>query len=88
MGEPLPQSLRKHAGITVAMIQTTIEEPEIITRDTAYSLRDNYYAQGLDPEVPADWVKVCVEFNSDEGKVITAFFMDKPKPEEDILWSR
>lgn len=80
--------IRKHEGITVAMIQTAVEEPEIITRDTTYPLRDNYYARGLDPDVPEDWVKVCVEFSSDEGKVITAFFTDRPKPEEDILWSR
>lgn len=78
----------RHPSATVESIQKTVENPDIITRDTKFPGRDNYYALGNDSEYPQAFMKVCVEFDSDTGKVITAFTTDRLKPEEEILWPK
>jgi hypothetical protein len=75
-------------GIDVEAIQATIEEPDIITADTKDQYKENYYAQGVIPDFPDEFLKVCVLFKQDIGSVITAFAVDMPKPDEDILWEK
>jgi hypothetical protein len=77
-----------HPSVTVDSIQITVTNPDIITRDVSRANRDHYYAKGADPLFPEAYLKVCVQFDSDTGKVITAFPTDKPKPDEDILWQK
>ena len=62
-------------------------EPEVITADEQYELRENYYLQGVMEDYPAFFLKVVVEFGGVDGKVITAFDVDRPKPTERIIWS-
>jgi hypothetical protein len=78
----------RHPSATVESIQKTVENPDIITRDTKFPARDNYYGWGNDVEYPEAYMKVCVQFGSDTGKVITAFTTDRLKPEEEILWQK
>ena len=78
----------RHPSATVEAIQKTIENPDIITRDAKYPNRDNYYAKGNDLIFPNDYMKVCVEFGSDTGRVVTAFTANGLKPEEEILWQK
>ncbi len=80
--------LTRHVTATVDAIQRTIEAPDIITRDVDYPERDNYYALGADTMFPKAYLKVCVAFKSDTGRVVTAFPVDRPKPNEEILWSK
>lgn len=80
--------IANHPSVTVEAIQKTIEKPDIITRDVRYANRDNYYAKGYDPIFPEAHLKICVQFSSDVGIVITAFPTDKLKPEEEILWQK
>lgn len=77
-----------HPSVTVESIQRAIENPDIITRDVKFANRDNYYAKGRDPLFPEAYMKVCVQFGSDTGKVITAFPVDRLKPDEEILWPK
>jgi hypothetical protein len=77
-----------HPSVTVEAIQRTIEEPDIITRDVRFANRDNYYAKGRDPIYPEAYLKVCVQFGSDVGQVVTAFPTNTLKPEEEILWQK
>jgi hypothetical protein len=78
----------RHPTATVESIQKTVENPDMITRDAKFQNRDNYYALGNDPQFPGAYMKVCVEFSSDTGKVVTAFTTDRLKPEEEILWRK
>jgi hypothetical protein len=77
-----------HPSVTIEAIRRTIENPDIITRDVKFAGRDNYYAKGNDPQFSDAYLKVCVQFGSDTGKVITAFPTDRLKPEEEILWQK
>lgn len=78
----------RHPSATVESIQKTIENPDIITRDGKFPDRDNYYGWGNDTEYPNAYMKVCVQFDSDTGKVVTAFTTNRLKPEEEILWQK
>jgi hypothetical protein len=77
-------SRRSH--ISINAIQAVIEDPEIITADEQNDLRENYYATGVMEDYPEFFLKVVVEFGGMDGKVITAFDVDRPKPTERIVW--
>lgn len=78
----------RHETATVAAIQQTVESPDMITRDVDFPTRDNYYVQGADGLFPKGYLKVCVQFDSEVGRVITAITVDRPKPTEEVLWRR
>jgi hypothetical protein len=59
----------RHPSATVESIQKTIENPDMITRYVKFSDRDNYYGWGNDRDYPNAYMKVCVQFASDSGKV-------------------
>jgi hypothetical protein len=76
----------RHPGIDVESIRVVIEDPDLITRDDNDDLVENYYKQGVMPDAPRFFLKVCVRFTSDVGKVVTAYEPDRPKPTERIIW--
>jgi hypothetical protein len=78
----------RHPGIEVDHIRFAVEEPEVITRDANDDLVENYYKRGALSDLPDLFLKVCVRFESDRGKVVTAFLVDRPKPHEVIIWKR
>lgn len=70
-------------------ILTVIEDPELITQDLGGPNVENYYRQDTFEEYPDLYVKVCVLFKlPEQGRVITSFAVDWPKPEEEILWQK
>jgi hypothetical protein len=79
--------VRRRDYITIGSIEDTLHGPEVITADEQYELRENYYLQGVMEDYPALFLKVVVEFGGVDGKVITAFDVDRPKPTERIIWS-
>ena len=78
----------RHPGIEVGHIRVVIEDPDVITDDENDSLAENYYKQGVMADAPNYFLKVCVRVDSDRGKVITAYEVDRPKPTERIAWKR
>jgi hypothetical protein len=65
----------------------TLGAPDVVRQDAQDRNRRNYY------RVVADWgtprplyVKVCVEFGSFGGTIITAHMTRRPKPAEVPLW--
>lgn len=75
-----------HPGVDVESIRYVVEQPDIITSDENNDLVENYYKQGAILDAPRYFLKVCVRFDSDVGKVVTAFEVDRPKPAERIIW--
>ncbi|MFN8487605.1 MAG: hypothetical protein U0350_08450 [Caldilineaceae bacterium] len=75
-------------GSDVEAIQATIEAPDLITADVDDEYKESYYAQGIISDFPDLYLKVCVLFKQDVGRVITAFAVDFPKLEEDVLWQK
>jgi hypothetical protein len=75
-------------GIDVESIQTVVENPDLITADPDDEYKENYYAQGIVPDSADLFLKVCVLFKQDVGRVLTAFDVVAPKPTEDILWQK
>ncbi len=75
-----------HPEIEVVHIQTTIEEPDIITHDSNFENGENYYALGAISKWPAMFVKVCVRYEDNVGRVVTAFATDRPKASELVIW--
>lgn len=76
----------RHPGVDIDSIRYVVEQPDIITSDESNELVENYYKQGAMPDAPRYFLKVCVRFDSDVGKVVTAFEVDRPKPTERIIW--
>ncbi len=76
----------RHPGIDVEHICLVVEEPDVISRDRRDRLVENYYKQGAIPDMPALFLKVSVRFESDAGKVVTAFVVDRPRLDEEIVW--
>ena len=75
-------------GIAFEAIQATIEDPDLITADVQDSYKENYYAEGVIPGHPDILLKVCVLFKQDVGRVLTAFAVEMPRVDEDILWQK
>lgn len=78
--------VERHPAVTIEHIRMALEDPDIITGDDSDPLVENFYARGVMPDAPEYWLKVCVRFNSDVGKVVTAYEVDRPKPTEHIRW--
>ena len=78
----------RHLFVTVEAIQITIEEPDFISNDVNSDSVENYYAQGMIAHDPDAFLKVCVLFKQEQGRVLTAFGVDRPKPTEEILWQK
>lgn len=76
----------RHPAVEVEHIRSVLENPGLITTDDFDPLVENYYAQGVLSDAPIYWLKICVRFDSDRGKVITAYEVDRPKPSEQIVW--
>ncbi len=74
-------------GITVEEIQSTIEAPDIITADQRDEYKENYYAHGVVADFPEMYLKVCVLFKQEIGRVLMAFIVSLPKSEEETVWS-
>lgn len=75
--------------VDIEHIRDVVEDPELITQDAMRPDIENYYAQEVIAEFPDLYVKVCVLFKEPEqGRVITAFGVDWPKPEEEIVWQK
>ena len=74
--------------IDVEAIRATIEQPDLITVDPDDAYKENYYAQGVIPDFPDLFLKVCVLFKQEIGRVITAFDVEMPKPNEDMIWQK
>lgn len=75
-------------GIDVESIQHVVENPDFITADPSDEYKENYYAQGILSDFPDLYVKVCVLFKQEVGRVLTAFDVDMPKINEKILWQK
>jgi hypothetical protein len=80
--------IRVQYGIEVESIQTVVENPDFITADFDDEYKENYYAQGVLPDAPALFLKVCVLFKQDVGRVLTAFEVEAPRAAEDVLWQK
>lgn len=78
----------RHPGIEIEHIRIVIEDPDVITDDENDHLVENYYRQRVMHDAPEYFLKVCVRLESDKGRVITAFLVDRPKPTERISWKR
>ncbi len=50
-------------GIDMETIQSTIEQPDLITANPNDAYIENYYAQGVIPDFPDLFLKVCVLLN-------------------------
>lgn len=74
--------------IEVQAIERVIESPEVITTDEQDDLRECYYAREVMSDYPAFFLKVVVSFAGADGKVITAFDTDRPKPTERVVWQQ
>ena len=78
-----------HPIVEVDDIRLVIAEPDLITQDIQSNEIENDYRQEVIPEFPDLYLKVCVLFKStDQGRVITAFTVNWPKPEEELLWQK
>jgi len=78
-----------HSIVEASHILTVVEEPELITLDVKSPHIENYYRQEVLEDYPDLHLKVCVLFKPPEqGRVITSFAVDWPKPEEEILWQK
>ena len=81
--------LPNHTLIDVDAIRDVIEDPDFITQDVRSQDVENYYRQEVMVEYPEYYVKVCVLFKpAHQGRVITAFVVDWPKPEEELIWQK
>lgn len=76
----------RHPEVEIEHIRLVLEWPDVITRDVNDGLVENYYRQGIMSDEPGYFLKVCVRFDSDRGKVLTAFSVDRPKPGEVVVW--
>ncbi len=76
----------RHPGVEIEYILLAVEAPDLITCDVNDDLVENYYKQGAIWDMPEQFLKVCVHFDSDRGKVITAYAVDRPKPNEVVVW--
>ncbi len=74
-------------GVTAAEIQIAIETPDFINTDSDEYI-ENYYAQGVLADLPDAYLKVCVLFKQEQGRVLTAFAVDLPKFDEETIWSK
>ena len=78
-----------HPMVGVDDIQMVIDDPDIITQDVTSLAIENYYRQDVFDEYPDLYLKACVLFKPPEqGRVVTAFAVDWPKPEEEIIWQK
>jgi uncharacterized DUF497 family protein len=75
-------------GVDIESIQAVVENPDLITADPNDDYKENYYAQGVVPDAPELFLKVCVLFKQDIGRVLTAFDVEAPRLTEEILWQR
>lgn len=66
-------------------IQYVIENPEIITADSQHDMRECYYASNVMDDYPQFYLKVVVDFSGSDGRVVTAFEVDRPKPTERVV---
>jgi len=65
-------------------VQQAIENPSLpVFRDADYENRVVYYRR-TDRKTPR-YIRVIVEFKEQAGEVITAYFVDKPKPGEKMV---
>ena len=78
----------RHLFVTIDAIRETIEDPDFIANDINSNFVENYYAQGMMENDPDAYLKVCVLFKGGQGRVITAFGVDRPKLSEEILWQK
>ena len=78
----------------VDSIQSTIERPDFVQYDARFSNRESFYALGIVKEFEAYYLKVSVEFSSEQfdsqiaGTVITAYISRNVKPGEELKWRR
>ncbi len=80
--------IRLQHGIDIAEIQMVIEDPDIISVDLDDGYIENYYASGVLADSPDSYLKVCVLFKQEIGSVITAFDVEIPTLDEDVLWQK
>jgi hypothetical protein len=65
-------------------VQLTIEKPSLpLFQDKDYPNRVVYYR--LTNRKTPRYMKVVVEFNEQSGELVTALFVDKPKPGEKMI---
>jgi hypothetical protein len=75
--------LREHE-VAVARVLTN---PYRVTHDAVYEDRECFYRQRTHPRFPDLFLKVCVEFESEEfGVVITAFLVSRISSDEVQRW--
>lgn len=78
-----------HPIVKIDDIRVVIDDPDLITQDVQSIEIENYYRQDVIPEFPELYLKVCVLFKTaNQGHIITAFTVNWPKPEEEILWQK
>ena len=73
-------------GVDAVSIRETIEKPNFISSDRHNNSVENFYADNLHPDFPALFLKVCVLFKNDIGRVITAFDVEALHPDEFLVW--
>jgi hypothetical protein len=78
----------RHPEVEIGHIRLVVEDPDVITGDVNDALVENYYRQGTIADEPDYFLKVSVRFESDRGKIVTAYTVDRPKPSEVIVWKR
>jgi hypothetical protein len=71
------------------LVEDTLSKPDLITADANYRDRECFYRRIRLRGHQAEYLKVCVAFQTDnDGRVVTAYQVAQPPnpDEESILW--
>jgi hypothetical protein len=82
--------LRQHNDMPSRLdeVRSTIEQPELVTRDVEYRHRENHYGRSSFDQL---WIKVVVQYRpvppqaTWAGEVITAYPVKRRDPKEESL---
>jgi hypothetical protein len=86
----LDHILRRHDDMSSRLdeVRTTIEQPDLVTRDVEYRHRENHYGRSLFDQ---PWIKVAVQHRpippqgTWAGDIITAYPVRRRDPKEELL---
>jgi hypothetical protein len=86
----LDHILRRHDDMTSRLgeVRTTIEQPDLVTRDVEYRHRENHYGRSSSNQ---PWINVVVQYRPVSpqgtwmGEVITAYPVKRRDPKEERL---
>ncbi len=80
---------RPHLADALDAVERTLRDPQQLNDDRSHPRREVYYREDLLP-APDGWsiVKVVVEFDGDQGRVVTVFPVFNVHPDERLRWIR